>query len=194
MGRALRRAVVPVGRLDLRRALPAPAAAHRGPRLLAGSGELDSLFADRRRRGIRPAGLHRQAARRLSAGRRAEGDRRRRGLVPDPGARVPQADAVRAGIDNDLLRWWGQDQLWQSEDARYSADSVRIIPGPISVAGITTMDEPIADILGRFEHAAVERVKRPTTARPPRPSPSWAPARTPRRSSAAARTSPGSAT
>ena len=38
-------------------------------------------------------------------------------------------------IDNDLLRWWGQDQLWQSEDSRYSADSVRIIPGPISVAG-----------------------------------------------------------
>ena len=27
-------------------------------------------------------------------------------------------------IDNDLLRWWGQDQLWQSEDQRYSADSV----------------------------------------------------------------------
>ena len=25
-------------------------------------------------------------------------------------------------IDNDLLRWWGQDQLWQSEDSRYSAD------------------------------------------------------------------------
>ncbi|MDN6854927.1 MAG: DUF1729 domain-containing protein, partial [Bifidobacterium crudilactis] len=25
-------------------------------------------------------------------------------------------------IDNDLLRWWGQDQLWQSEDPRYSAD------------------------------------------------------------------------
>ena len=61
-------------------------------------------------------------------------------------------------IDNDLLRWWGQDQLWQSEDPRYSADSVRIIPGPISVAGITTVDEPIADILGRFESAAVERV------------------------------------
>ncbi len=61
-------------------------------------------------------------------------------------------------IDNDLLRWWGQDQLWQSEDSRYSADSVRIIPGPISVAGITTVDEPIADILGRFEHAMVERI------------------------------------
>ncbi|NEG90181.1 DUF1729 domain-containing protein [Bifidobacterium aerophilum] len=61
-------------------------------------------------------------------------------------------------IDHDLLRWWGQDQLWQSEDARYSADSVRVIPGPISVAGITSVDEPIADILGRFESAMVERV------------------------------------
>ena len=60
-------------------------------------------------------------------------------------------------IDNDLLRWWGQDQLWQSEDSRYSADSVRIIPGPISVAGITTVDEPVADILGRFEEAMVKR-------------------------------------
>ena len=62
-------------------------------------------------------------------------------------------------IDNDLLRWWGQDQLWQSEDPRYSADSVRVIPGPISVAGITTVDEPVADILGRFEKAALERAK-----------------------------------
>lgn len=62
-------------------------------------------------------------------------------------------------IDNDLLRWWGQDQLWQSEDPRYSADSVRVIPGPISVAGITTVDEPVADILGRFEAAAIERAK-----------------------------------
>ena len=61
-------------------------------------------------------------------------------------------------IDHDLLRWWGQDQLWQSEDARYSADSVRVIPGPVSVAGITTVDEPVADILGRFEHAMVARV------------------------------------
>lgn len=60
-------------------------------------------------------------------------------------------------IDNDLLRWWGQDQLWQSADSRYSADAVRVIPGPISVAGIITMDEPIADILGRFEAAVINR-------------------------------------
>ncbi len=62
-------------------------------------------------------------------------------------------------IDGDLLRWWGQDQLWQSEDPRYSADSVRAIPGPIAVAGITTMNEPVADILGRFEAAMLERVQ-----------------------------------
>ena len=62
-------------------------------------------------------------------------------------------------IDHDLLRWWGQDQLWQSEDPRYSADSVRVIPGPISVAGITTINEPIASILGRFEQAVVDRSK-----------------------------------
>ncbi|MEK0226286.1 fatty acid synthase subunit beta domain-containing protein [Bifidobacterium mongoliense] len=61
--------------------------------------------------------------------------------------------------DNDLLRWWGQDQLWQSEDPRYDADAVRAIPGPISVAGITTVDEPISDILGRFEQAVIERAQ-----------------------------------
>ncbi|WP_018143474.1 type I polyketide synthase [Alloscardovia criceti] len=68
-------------------------------------------------------------------------------------------------IDGDLLRWWGQDQLWQSEDPRYSADSVRIIPGPISVAGITTKNEPIAQILGRFQQACVDRTKAETEAR-----------------------------
>ncbi|WP_024541037.1 type I polyketide synthase [Bifidobacterium choerinum] len=67
-------------------------------------------------------------------------------------------------IDHDLLRWWGQDQLWQSEDPRYPADSVRIIPGPISVAGITTVDEPVADILGRFNDAMTARVAGETGA------------------------------
>ena len=62
-------------------------------------------------------------------------------------------------IDNDLLRWWGQDQLWQSEDSRYSADAVRVIPGPISVSGITTMDEPVANILARFESAMMQRAE-----------------------------------
>lgn len=58
-------------------------------------------------------------------------------------------------IDADVARWWGLDTLWQSQDARYPADSVRIIAGPVSVAGITEVDEPVAALLGRFESACV---------------------------------------
>ncbi|MCS4484610.1 DUF1729 domain-containing protein [Gleimia sp. 6138-11-ORH1] len=58
-------------------------------------------------------------------------------------------------IDADVARWWGLDTLWQSQDARYPAESVRIIAGPVSVAGITEVDEPIAHLLGRFESACV---------------------------------------
>ena len=63
-------------------------------------------------------------------------------------------------LDEDLLRWWGQDQLWQSQDPRYPADSVRVIPGPVSVAGITGMDEPVASILRRFERTAIDEAPR----------------------------------
>ena len=59
-------------------------------------------------------------------------------------------------IDADLARWWGLDTLWQSQDERYPADAVRVIPGPISVAGIDRIDEPVADLLGRFEKACAE--------------------------------------
>ena len=40
----------------------------------------------------------------------------------------------------------------------YSADQVRIIPGPVSVAGIDRVDEPVASLLGRFEAAAASRL------------------------------------
>lgn len=79
-------------------------------------------------------------------------------MVPGARTRVSEADAVRAGHRQRPAALVGPDQLWQSEDSRYSADSVRIIPRPISVAGITTVDEPVADILGRFEAAMVKRV------------------------------------
>ena len=62
-------------------------------------------------------------------------------------------------IDDDLLRWWGQDSLWQAQDDRYDANAVRIIPGPVSVAGITTVNEPIASILSRFEDATIARLE-----------------------------------
>ncbi len=64
-------------------------------------------------------------------------------------------------IDDSILRWWGTDGLWQSHDPRYTADQVRIIPGPVSVAGITRVDEPIAEILARYETAAIEAIDSP---------------------------------
>ena len=61
-------------------------------------------------------------------------------------------------IDGDLKRWFGLDSLWQAQDERYPANAVRVIPGPISVGGITKVDEPVADILGRFEQACVTTI------------------------------------
>ena len=59
-------------------------------------------------------------------------------------------------IDSDVRRWWRSDSLWQAHDARYTADQVCIIPGPASVGGITRLDEPVAELLDRFEKAAVD--------------------------------------
>ncbi|MCL3838724.1 type I polyketide synthase [Aeromicrobium duanguangcaii] len=59
-------------------------------------------------------------------------------------------------VDADVRRWWRSDSLWQAHDPRYSADEVCIIPGTASVAGITRADEPVADLLQRFEDAAVD--------------------------------------
>ncbi|HET7073869.1 MAG TPA: fatty acid synthase subunit beta domain-containing protein [Mycobacterium sp.] len=61
-------------------------------------------------------------------------------------------------IDKDVRRWWRSDSLWQAHDARYEADQVCIIPGTSAVAGITLMDEPVGDLLDRFEQAAIDEV------------------------------------
>lgn len=61
-------------------------------------------------------------------------------------------------IDKDVRRWWRSDSLWQAHDARYDADQVCIIPGTASVAGITRMDEPVGELLDRFEQAAIDEV------------------------------------
>ncbi|MDO3638904.1 fatty acid synthase subunit beta domain-containing protein, partial [Mycolicibacterium arseniciresistens] len=60
-------------------------------------------------------------------------------------------------IDKDVRRWWRSDSLWQAHDARYSADQVCIIPGTAAVAGITRVDEPVGELLDRFEQAAVDQ-------------------------------------
>ena len=61
-------------------------------------------------------------------------------------------------VDKDVRRWWRSDSLWQAHDARYSADQVCIIPGTEAVAGITRVDEPVGELLDRFEQAIVDRV------------------------------------
>ncbi len=58
-------------------------------------------------------------------------------------------------IDADVRRWWRSDSLWQAHDEAYAADQVIVIPGPVAVAGITTKDEPVADLLDRFEAAII---------------------------------------
>ena len=59
-------------------------------------------------------------------------------------------------IDADVRRWWRSDSLWQAHDESYGADQVIIIPGPVAVGGITEVDEPVADLLDRFEAAIVD--------------------------------------
>ncbi|MCQ9371530.1 DUF1729 domain-containing protein, partial [Corynebacterium sp. 35RC1] len=56
-----------------------------------------------------------------------------------------------AALDADLKEWFGKDTLWQCHDPRYPASAVRVIPGPVSVAGITEANEPVAQLLQRFE-------------------------------------------
>ena len=62
-------------------------------------------------------------------------------------------------IDSELRRWYLADALWQAQDDRYPADSVLVIPGPEAVAGITRVDEPIADLLRRFEDGVIDRLE-----------------------------------
>jgi fatty acid synthase len=72
-----------------------------------------------------------------------------------PGKPVPFVPV----LDGEVRRWWRSDSLWQAHDARYDADAVSVIPGPVSVAGITRVDEPVAELLGRFEAAVVEAAR-----------------------------------
>ncbi len=71
-----------------------------------------------------------------------------------PGKPVNFVPVVDAGV----RRWWRSDSLWQAHDARYGAEEVCVIPGTVSVAGITRADEPVAELLQRFEDAAVDSV------------------------------------
>ncbi|MFF1945010.1 fatty acid synthase subunit beta domain-containing protein [Rhodococcus qingshengii] len=61
-------------------------------------------------------------------------------------------------VDGDVRRWWRSDSLWQAHDPRYTADQVCVIPGTVAVAGITRVDEPVGDLLDRFEKATYDEL------------------------------------
>ncbi len=69
-----------------------------------------------------------------------------------PGKPVPFV----AVIDSEVRRRYLSDSLWQSHSDRWDADEVLIIPGSAAVAGIETADEPVADLLDRFEVGAAD--------------------------------------
>jgi fatty acid synthase len=64
-----------------------------------------------------------------------------------PGKPVPFVPV----IDADVRRWYQSDSLWQSHSDLFEADQVLIIPGPTAVSGISTVNEPVAHLLDRFE-------------------------------------------
>jgi fatty acid synthase len=69
-----------------------------------------------------------------------------------PGKPVPFVPV----LDGEVRRWFMADALWQAQDDRYPADAVLAIPGPASVAGVTRADEPVAELLARFEQATID--------------------------------------
>ncbi|MCK9249743.1 MAG: DUF1729 domain-containing protein [Solirubrobacteraceae bacterium] len=71
-----------------------------------------------------------------------------------PGKPVPFVPV----LDGQVRRWFMADALWQAQDDRHDADAVFVIPGPHAVGGITRADEPVADLLRRFEAATVEHL------------------------------------
>jgi fatty acid synthase len=72
-----------------------------------------------------------------------------------PGKPVPFVPVLYG----EVRRWFMADALWQAQDDRLPADGVFVIPGPLAVAGITRADEPIGELLARFEAEAIARTQ-----------------------------------
>ena len=71
-----------------------------------------------------------------------------------PGKPVPFVPV----LDAEVRRWYMADALWQAQDDRLDADAVFVIPGPRSVTGIERAEEPVGELLARFEDEAIVRV------------------------------------
>ncbi len=68
-----------------------------------------------------------------------------------PGKPVPFVPV----LDQDVRRHFKSDSLWQAQHPRYAAEEVLVIPGPEAVAGLGRAEEPVAELLGRFNRALI---------------------------------------
>jgi fatty acid synthase len=74
-------------------------------------------------------------------------------------------------LDANVRRWFTSDALWQAQHPAYDADAVLVIPGPAAIAGVTRADEPVADLLCRFEAGIAATLSGPAVARAGRLAP-----------------------
>jgi enoyl reductase-like protein/3-oxoacyl-ACP reductase-like protein/acyl dehydratase len=66
-------------------------------------------------------------------------------------------------IDGDLPIWFKKDSLWQSEDLEavpgHDAGRVAILQGPVAALHVATVDEPVADIMGRINKGIIDALR-----------------------------------
>ena len=74
-------------------------------------------------------------------------------------------------IDAAVRRRFRQDSLWQAHDEHFDADSVCIIPGRAGVEGIERTNEPVAQLLKRFEQATIDLLSAAPTPHLDAPAP-----------------------
>ncbi|MGI9576641.1 MAG: fatty acid synthase subunit beta domain-containing protein [Microthrixaceae bacterium] len=74
-----------------------------------------------------------------------------------PGKPVPFVPV----IDSQVRRRYLSDSLWQSHSDLWQSDEVLVIPGPTSVSGIERANEPVADLLDRFNAEIVQSLGGP---------------------------------
>ncbi|HEY3253307.1 MAG TPA: fatty acid synthase subunit beta domain-containing protein, partial [Polyangiaceae bacterium] len=63
-------------------------------------------------------------------------------------------------IDADVRAWYKSDSLWQAHDARFDAQRVLVLPGPAALRHTSRVDEPVAELLRRFESSLISALQK----------------------------------
>lgn len=62
-------------------------------------------------------------------------------------------------LDESLIKWYRSDSLWYSHCEGIDPDSCAWIPGPVSVASVRKVDEPVVEVLQSFESAIYQSAR-----------------------------------